>query len=334
MYSVFYFIGIYFTLVEAFPASEAGVQLLYYIPGLGAGVYLAMFMCNIWPAQTWHPLALSAVIETAGLAALSWAVQTRKSSVVKGMMGLAGAGTGMRLMPGSLHTVGIWPEQIATSMSLMRFALPFGGTLGLTIMGAVFNNKLTEFGGSIPSSGGPFSVHNLQSLDSIDSLPAAVQDVIRAAGAHAVKWSFIAIMPILGLSCVAVLFLGNVWIKTKMSSKDDEQQAQQTQTVPGLPVHTSTEPAAENPRSESDLQASEVIHVPYLYALFSVSPDYIFPNASKERRGKRRKLETNGYIKGKMSSFKRISQPLSEAGKRKQAEVVRERIGQRLVGGK
>jgi hypothetical protein len=35
MYSVFYYIGIYFTLVEAYPASKAGVQLLYYIPGIG-----------------------------------------------------------------------------------------------------------------------------------------------------------------------------------------------------------------------------------------------------------------------------------------------------------
>lgn len=35
LYSVFYFVGIYFTLVEAYPASKAGVQLLYYIPGMG-----------------------------------------------------------------------------------------------------------------------------------------------------------------------------------------------------------------------------------------------------------------------------------------------------------
>lgn len=35
MYSAFYYIGIYFTVVEGYPAGEAGVQLLYYIPGLG-----------------------------------------------------------------------------------------------------------------------------------------------------------------------------------------------------------------------------------------------------------------------------------------------------------
>jgi hypothetical protein len=35
MYSVFYYVGVYFTVVEAYSASRAGVQLLYYIPGLG-----------------------------------------------------------------------------------------------------------------------------------------------------------------------------------------------------------------------------------------------------------------------------------------------------------
>lgn len=268
MYSVFYFIGIYFTLVEAFPASRAGVQLLYYIPGLGGGVYLAMFMCNIWPAQTWHPLTFSALLETTGIAVLAWAVQARKSNIVNGMMALAGAGTGLRLMPVSLHTVGIWPDYIATTMSLMRFALPFGGTLGITIMTAVFNNKLVELGGAMPS-GGSFSVHNPQSLDSINSLPPAVQDVIRAAGANAVKWSFIAILPILGLSCVAVGFLGNVWIKKKKSTPDTEQLAQ---TDAGRLASPSGEAIAEKPLSAvGDPQTSDVIDVPYIYARFSVS---------------------------------------------------------------
>jgi hypothetical protein len=43
MYSVFYYVGIYFTVVEAYPASKAGVQLLYYIPGLGGMFPLLYF---------------------------------------------------------------------------------------------------------------------------------------------------------------------------------------------------------------------------------------------------------------------------------------------------
>ncbi len=43
MYAVFYFVGIYFTLVEGYPASQAGTQLLYYIPGI-AGSLLTHFI--------------------------------------------------------------------------------------------------------------------------------------------------------------------------------------------------------------------------------------------------------------------------------------------------
>jgi hypothetical protein len=43
MYSVFYYVGIYFTVVEGYPASKAGVQLLYYIPGLGGMFQLPFF---------------------------------------------------------------------------------------------------------------------------------------------------------------------------------------------------------------------------------------------------------------------------------------------------
>lgn len=47
MYSVFYFIGIYFTLVEAYPASRAGINLLYYIPGLGGISHAPCFNSSI-----------------------------------------------------------------------------------------------------------------------------------------------------------------------------------------------------------------------------------------------------------------------------------------------
>ena len=42
--------------------------------------------------------------------------------------------------PASLHVIGFFPEHIATVVSLMAVALPFGGTLALTIMATVFNN--------------------------------------------------------------------------------------------------------------------------------------------------------------------------------------------------
>ncbi|KAL3479584.1 major facilitator superfamily domain-containing protein [Aspergillus californicus] len=244
MYSVFYYVGIYFTLVEDYPASKAGVQLLYYIPGLGAGVFLANFLCNVYPAQTFFPLTVGTVCETLGLALVTWGIHSEKTNIINGMMVLAGAGTGIRMMPAQLHAVGIWPDRISAAMSVMRFALPFGGTLGITIMGSVFNNKLGSIGGGVSAQ--DLGHGGGESLSYISSLPADVQDSVRAAGRDAIMWAYIAIMPILGISVVTGLFMGNVWIRKRKTTQQLEGGSQ----------------------GRDEGGDSEVLDVPYLYAIF------------------------------------------------------------------
>ncbi|KAF2496036.1 MFS general substrate transporter [Lophium mytilinum] len=215
LYSAFYFISIYWEIAEGYSASKAGVQLLYYTPGLGVGVYTAMFLCNVWPAQTFTPLFFGSITECAGLAALIYAVSVRHRALVNGMIAIAGVGTGLRFMPLTLHVAGIWPTRLAACMSLMSFVFPFGGTIGISMMGSVFSNKFDEYVGKItPPSGRPaYNPHDLQNLTTIASLPAGVQEEIQNAGAQAVKWAFISIMPFMLLSIIAAALLGNVWIK-------------------------------------------------------------------------------------------------------------------------
>lgn len=220
LYSVFYFIGIYFTLVEGYEASKAGTQLLYYVPGLGVGVYFAMFVCNVWLRQTFCPLFVGTIIETTGIAVLCYADKIRNEVLVNVMMAVAGAGTGMRFMPSNLHLAGMFRDRLAPAYSMLRFALPFGGTLALTIMGSVFQNKMANVFGSVGSDGETVNLHNQASLDSISQLPAAEQAAIRAQGATATMWSFISILPILVLTLAASTVLGNVWISKKTSGAD------------------------------------------------------------------------------------------------------------------
>ncbi|PGH19189.1 hypothetical protein AJ80_04160 [Polytolypa hystricis UAMH7299] len=290
LYAAFYFISIYFTLVEGYNAGKAGLQLLYYLPGIGAGVYIAMFTCNIWPAQTFPSLTGGTIIETAGIALLTWAVTTRNIPVVNGMMALAGAGTGMRFMPATLHAAGIWPDRIAPAMSVMRFALPFGGTLALTIMGSVFNNKManvfdpsknSDISDAFPDGG--IDSHSNTSLDSINELPAAVKDVIREGGKDAVMWAFVSIVPIMVISLVTGMFMGNVWIKRKTTKKTNGGEDNST-------------PAAAAADYEDEIASSEVIYVPYLWALFM----------------------------GTVESHKHITKPLSQSEKEKQSATIRQ----------
>lgn len=104
------------------------------------GVYLSMFFCNRWPRHTFIPLFLGSIIEAVGVGMLAWALYFEHSPTIYGMIGLTGAGTGLRFMPGSLHAVAFFPEHIAAVVAVMGVAVPFGGTVALTIMGTVFNN--------------------------------------------------------------------------------------------------------------------------------------------------------------------------------------------------
>jgi hypothetical protein len=206
--SAFYFISIYWELAEGYSASNAGIQLLYYTPGLGVGVYMAMFLCNVWPRQTFYALFTGSVIETVGLALLTWAVSTRHKSLVNGMLALAGAGTGLRFMPVVLHAAALWPTRMASIQSLMSFMVPLGETIGISMMGAVFTNT---FNHNLQALDFP-STNGTPSLNDLDGLSSAAKDVVQNAAAKAVMWAFVAILPFMGLSLVAACFLGNVWI--------------------------------------------------------------------------------------------------------------------------
>lgn len=145
---------------------------------------------------------------------LAWAVTTRHRATVNGMMALSGVGTGLRIMPINLHASGIWPNRLAAMLSLMAFCLPFGGTISMGLMGAVFTNKLKGSLRVIAGEYSSFSIssHGSQSLEFIDSLPEDVKEAVRNAAARAVMWAYISILPVMALAVLASLALGNVWI--------------------------------------------------------------------------------------------------------------------------
>lgn len=224
LYSAFYFISIYWEVAEGYTASKAGVQLLYYTPGIGMGVYSAMALCNLWPRETFYPLFIGSVIEATGLALITWAVNQRHKSVVNGMLALAGVGTGLRFMPVVLHAAGIWPTRLASIMSLLSFTIPFGGTIAISMMGSVYTNKMNRYVAQIAPAVGQqgFNPNALKNLTTINDLPADVQMHVRQAGARAVMWAFVSILPLMACSVVAAALLGNVWIGRREPKEGDE----------------------------------------------------------------------------------------------------------------
>ncbi|KAH7093229.1 major facilitator superfamily domain-containing protein [Paraphoma chrysanthemicola] len=221
LYASFYFAGVYFTMVENYNAGKAGLQLLFYVPGIGVGVYTAILMCNVYPRQTIWPLLLGTVVETGAIGALSWAIRARQKTAVNVLMGVAGFGTGIRFMPENLHLTGMYRDKIAVILGLLSFAGPFGGTIALTIMGSVFQNKMSAYfaGGS---GSARFDINSSAALEAINSLSSEKLEHFRSAAASAVSWSFISILPFLAISILAALMLGNVWISRDKTTKRRE----------------------------------------------------------------------------------------------------------------
>ncbi|KAK6343824.1 hypothetical protein TWF696_007483 [Orbilia brochopaga] len=227
LFSAFYFVSIYFTVVEGYAASRAGIQLLYYTPGLGVGVYMAMFICNVYPKQTWLPMFFGSWIEPIGLGLLTYALNVRNVAMVNGFLALSGVGTGIRLMPGTLHAVGIEPHRIARVVSLMSFVLPLGGTLGLTMMGSVFNNELahgfSNIGAGSTGLDGKETGRSAQSIDAIHALPAPILAQVEEVAKKAVVWSYVSILPLVAAGGLIAFLLGNVQI-TGANLQEDEQE--------------------------------------------------------------------------------------------------------------
>lgn len=140
---------------------------------------MAMFSTNVWPRQTLPVLLLGALTTAIGNTVMIFAIDMDKTSVIYGMMALMGHGIGMRMVPSSMHSLAYFPTQTAVISFLNSFAFPFGGTLALTLMSTVFNNK--------------------SGVDHRDPK-------------QGVRYAFIALVPFMWSAVVLALFLGNVWI--------------------------------------------------------------------------------------------------------------------------
>lgn len=114
-----------------------------------------------------------------GIAVIAWACQTEYLNLIYGMMALTGYGVGLNMNPGMLHGLAYFPGMTAPITCLASFAFPFGGTIALTIMSTVFNNK------SGPNHSDPKS---------------------------GIVWAYVAVVPIVWLAVLITTFLGNVWI--------------------------------------------------------------------------------------------------------------------------
>lgn len=219
--AVLYFTDFYYINVKGDSTSIAGLQLLYYTPGIGIGVYLAMVFCNFWPRQTFLPLFLGSITEATGISVLAWALDQGHPTTIAFMMGLTGAGTGLRFMPGSLHGIGFFPNDIAAVIAMTSFAVPFGGTLAMTLMSSVFFNKVG------------FSITESPTQPGLPKLPPEILGPLQYKIKKGVVFAFTSILPFMWMCVLAAASLGNVKITRKRKIDSEGQMDFSENTTEG-----------------------------------------------------------------------------------------------------
>ena len=158
---------------------------------------------------------------------LAHALTTEEPGLIFGMLALTGVGTGIRLMPGTLHGVAYHPNSIAPIVSLLLLASSIGGALGLTIMDNIFN-------GHIANAGFSFSSSNMASISLIATLDDATKQRLVDVVKRAIVLAFYAITAFLWLGLISMIGMGNVKIGKKADGKKSQDQVWMGSYVVGL----------------------------------------------------------------------------------------------------
>lgn len=220
MFVMFYFVAIFMTVVTGLPSSQAGIQLLYFAPGLGAGSLISMRLLQRL-RQPIYPILLGSVIMTVGLGLIQMAMQKNIQGEVDGFMAMCGVGVGLTAGPLVVQARFIKPDHVAISNAMLLFFRAFGGTAGLAQCFTIMNSKVDSYilnaisngtisGTDLAVLAGLYEGGGLSSIQSLDGLPDEVQTVIRDAFRNAVRWSFVSLIPWAGLATLSSLFLSKI----------------------------------------------------------------------------------------------------------------------------
>jgi hypothetical protein len=169
---------------------------------------MAMFTCNVWPRKTWWPLFIGTIIEPTGIVMLAVVLGWGKVATIYGILALSGVGTGIRMMPGTLHGVGYFPKDIASIVSMMSLSVSVGGVFSLTLMFTIFNNKMASAGINLKASGS-------SSFGGIEGMTTTQQSYLRNSAQNAIQIALFAMSSFLWLGIPAVMAMGNVDISKK-----------------------------------------------------------------------------------------------------------------------
>jgi EmrB/QacA subfamily drug resistance transporter len=244
------FLGQYFQIGRGYSPTEAG---LLTIP-LMAGVLVSSTVSGQLISKTGKikPYILAGtIILVAGFATLSTIDHTTSLWFVGLGMALVGIGVGMsmqNLVLAVQNTVAL--KDIGSASSSIAFFRSLGGTIGVSVLGAVLARRVTDnitdglAASGVPAGSSAGGASNLN----LAELPPAFQDIVRAAYGDATGHIFAISAGIAVVGVIAALFLKPTALRTTVDLSESPADLSESPAGAGESPADDQQPAAAGSR--------------------------------------------------------------------------------------
>jgi len=231
MYGAAIFLAQYFQLGRGYSPTVAG---LLTIPMM-AGILIASIVAGRLITRTGRVkrfLVTGAILLATGLAGLGLTDHRTPLALLTVAMLCVGAGVGMTLQNFVLVVQNAVPlKDIGAASSTVAFFRSLGGTIGVSVLGAVLARQVSERLHTDLATAG-LAVPAGQSLD-VDTLPASAQTIVHAAYGDATGTVFLISAAVAVVGIIAAVALRPVSLRSSLDLAGPERRELQPASPPG-----------------------------------------------------------------------------------------------------
>ncbi|MBB5827116.1 MDR family MFS transporter [Micromonospora carbonacea] len=215
------FLGQYFQIGRGYSPTEAGLLTIPMMAGvLGSSIVAGRMITRTGRIKPY--IVVGAILLVAGFALLG-TIDHETSLVLVGVaMFIVGTGVGMtmqNLVLAVQNTVSL--RDIGAASSTVAFFRSLGGTIGVSVLGAVLARRVGDrITHDFAAAGIPVSGSSGGGSLNLDVLPAPVREIIRAAYGDATGHIFLISAAIAVVGVVAALLLRPVTLRTSLDLPD------------------------------------------------------------------------------------------------------------------
>ncbi|CCH33239.1 MDR family MFS transporter [Saccharothrix espanaensis] len=219
------FLGQYFQIGRGYTPTEAGLLTIPMMAGvLGASVISGRLITRTGQVKPY--IVAGAITLVAGFAALGTIDHDTSLVLVGGAMLLVGIGVGMSMQNLVLAVQNTVPlRDIGSASATIAFFRSLGGTIGVSVLGAVLARDVQErITSGLTAAGIPATGAGGGSLN-LDALPEGVQHIVRAAYGDSTGHIFLISACIAVVGVVAALLLKPVTLRSSLDLPEAKVEA-------------------------------------------------------------------------------------------------------------